>query len=287
MVFGQRTVFVTVVILMLWMGFGIVVYKAFVPEIKTSSQSKSFVNPSSPEEEVEACKSSGQKLSPDFWRKINLHKKSIPQSLISASSLIVVQSDHLIIQDAKVHYKYAKPQQKQTRNLSVLLLHGQAYTSETWNRLGTLKSLAGFGYYAVAVDLPGFGHTEAISNLDRTDFLDKLIAMLKLENVVIVSPSMSGSLSLRYLIQYPENLTGFIPVSPVGTRILNENVCKDENDRTLRRDFNEDCERIMHYLKSGHPNLNCLKVPTLIVFGERDRGENSAKLCLLPNGQGA
>ncbi|XP_035225994.1 uncharacterized protein LOC118198429 isoform X3 [Stegodyphus dumicola] len=106
-------------------------------------------------EEVEACKSSGQKLSPDFWRKINLRKKSIPQSLIDASSLIVIQSDFVIIQDAKVHYKYAKPERKQTRNLSVLLLHGQAYTSETWNRLGTLKNLAAFGYYAVAVDLPG------------------------------------------------------------------------------------------------------------------------------------
>ncbi|XP_035225993.1 uncharacterized protein LOC118198429 isoform X2 [Stegodyphus dumicola] len=155
MVFGQRTVFVTVVILMLWMGFGIVVYKATVPKIKTSSQSKHFVNPISLEEEVEACKSSGQKLSPDFWRKINLRKKSIPQSLIDASSLIVIQSDFVIIQDAKVHYKYAKPERKQTRNLSVLLLHGQAYTSETWNRLGTLKNLAAFGYYAVAVDLPG------------------------------------------------------------------------------------------------------------------------------------
>ncbi|XP_035225992.1 uncharacterized protein LOC118198429 isoform X1 [Stegodyphus dumicola] len=152
---SQRTVFVTVVILMLWMGFGIVVYKATVPKIKTSSQSKHFVNPISLEEEVEACKSSGQKLSPDFWRKINLRKKSIPQSLIDASSLIVIQSDFVIIQDAKVHYKYAKPERKQTRNLSVLLLHGQAYTSETWNRLGTLKNLAAFGYYAVAVDLPG------------------------------------------------------------------------------------------------------------------------------------
>lgn len=30
-----------------------------------------------------------------------------------------------------------------------------------------------------------------------------------------------------------------------------------------------------------------MQVPTLVVWGEKDRGENSAKLCLLPESQGA
>lgn len=37
----------------------------------------------------------------------------------------------------------------------VLLLHGQAFTSKTWEALGTLALLAGEGYRAVAIDLPG------------------------------------------------------------------------------------------------------------------------------------
>lgn len=41
------------------------------------------------------------------------------------------------------------------RRPDVLLLHGQAFTSKTWEALGTLALLAGEGYRAVAIDLPG------------------------------------------------------------------------------------------------------------------------------------
>lgn len=36
-----------------------------------------------------------------------------------------------------------------------MLLHGQAFTSKTWEELGTLGLLATNGYHALALDLPG------------------------------------------------------------------------------------------------------------------------------------
>ena len=39
--------------------------------------------------------------------------------------------------------------------LEVLLLHGQAFTSENWLQLGTLSYLAAMGHRAVAIDIPG------------------------------------------------------------------------------------------------------------------------------------
>ena len=39
--------------------------------------------------------------------------------------------------------------------LVVLLLHGQAFTSENWLQLGTLSYLAAMGHRAVAIDIPG------------------------------------------------------------------------------------------------------------------------------------
>lgn len=39
--------------------------------------------------------------------------------------------------------------------LQVVLLHGQAFTSKTWEELGTMALLAINGYQALAMDLPG------------------------------------------------------------------------------------------------------------------------------------
>lgn len=39
--------------------------------------------------------------------------------------------------------------------LQVVLLHGQAFTSKTWEDLGTMALLATNGYQALAMDLPG------------------------------------------------------------------------------------------------------------------------------------
>lgn len=37
----------------------------------------------------------------------------------------------------------------------MVLLHGQAFTSKTWEDLGTMALLATNGYQALAMDLPG------------------------------------------------------------------------------------------------------------------------------------
>ena len=53
-----------------------------------------------------------------------------------------------------MHFLYAKPREFKS-DISVLLLHGQSFTSETWDEIGSLQTLAAFGYYAIAIDLPG------------------------------------------------------------------------------------------------------------------------------------
>ena len=38
---------------------------------------------------------------------------------------------------------------------TVLLLHGQSFTSQTWVDISTLQLLASMGHRAVAIDIPG------------------------------------------------------------------------------------------------------------------------------------
>ena len=56
-----------------------------------------------------------------------------------------------------MHYAEARPTSPTAGAVSFLLLHGSAFSSDTWIKLGTLQTLAALGYTAIAIDLPGEG----------------------------------------------------------------------------------------------------------------------------------
>ncbi|XP_058700967.1 protein ABHD14A [Poecile atricapillus] len=126
----------------------------------------------------------------------------------------------------------------------VLLLHGQAFTSKTWEALGTLALLSGEGYRAVAIDLPGYGDSPplemAVTAQGRRTFLDHVFQELGMQRPVLVSPSMSGRFSLPFLLAHGDRLAGFVPIAPVGT--------KDYTAEQYQR----------------------VQTPTLILYGDRD-----------------
>ncbi|XP_055945572.1 protein ABHD14A-like [Argiope bruennichi] len=281
MTFGKKLLTISSLVICIWIIIGMLIYRSTIfssPHIKIHSVAKTV------EDEIEACKSKDQKLSPVFWRKINYLKNEIPEEFKKLVNEVEVHSNFTLIHDSKVHYLYVKPSNK--KNLSVLLLHGQSFTSDTWNKLHTIQYIGAFGYFAVAVDLPGYGNSPTIENLKRVEFLSSVIDSLNMENVVIISPSMSGMFSLEFLMKHPEKLSGFIPVSPVSSQILNQSPCKGPDNYTGLY-FDRDCQKVLPFLKSNPPVLNCIKVPTLVVFGEHDKTKSSARLCLLPNSQGA
>ncbi|XP_074532871.1 protein ABHD14A [Halichoeres trimaculatus] len=106
--------------------------------------------------------------------------------------------------------------------LQVVLLHGQAFTSKTWEELGTMALLATNGYQALAMDLPGYGKSpdsEALkTDQNRVDLLSRFMESLGVRAAVLLSPSMSGRYSIPFLIKNNAQLHGFIPIAPVSTR---------------------------------------------------------------------
>ncbi|XP_068598498.1 protein ABHD14A [Brachionichthys hirsutus] len=144
--------------------------------------------------------------------------------------------------------------------LQVVLLHGQAFTSQTWEELGTMALLAANGYQAIAVDLPGYGKSpdsEALKNEpNRVALLSRFMESVGVGAAVLVSPSMSGQYSIPFLMKNHAQLRGFIPIAPAGTR---------------------------SYTPQQYQNV---QTPTLIVFGAQDTnmGAQSHKnLIQLPN----
>jgi abhydrolase domain-containing protein 14 len=147
-----------------------------------------------------------------------------------------VASQYVTIQQIRTHYLEAGGSGRP----AVLFLHGASFSAQTWQDLGTLALLAGQGYRAVAVDLPGFGQS-APGNPDEPEaFLIEVIEQLALDRPVLVSPSMSGGYSLPLVARHPEKLRGFVAVAPV---------------------------RISHY----EPELAGNQLPTLALWGSDDR----------------
>ncbi|XP_061052896.1 aminoacylase-1 isoform X2 [Eubalaena glacialis] len=108
------------------------------------------------------------------------------------------------------------------RRVDVVLLHGKAFNSRTWEQLGTLQLLAQRGYRAVALDLPGFGNSapskEASTEAGRAQLLERVLQDLEVQNVVLVSPSLSGCYALPFLMQGHHQLHGFVPIAPASTQ---------------------------------------------------------------------
>lgn len=145
-----------------------------------------------------------------------------------------------------VFYREAQPPEKDGGSsqprLEVLLLHGQAFSSQTWESLGTLNLLAQQGYRAVAMDLPGFGNTPPmeIGKMNKADFLLTFLNTVRLQTPVMISPSMSGQFSIPFVMLHSQRLKGFVPIAPVGTNAYSAE----------------------QYQK--------IQTPTLVVYGEMD-----------------
>eukprot|EP00071_Canis_lupus_P011745 XP_005632524.1 protein ABHD14A isoform X2 [Canis lupus familiaris] len=161
--------------------------------------------------------------------------------------------------NSPIFYREVLPLHR-ARRVEVVLLHGKAFNSHTWEQLGTLQLLAQRGYRAVALDLPGFGNSapskEANTEAGRAELLERVLRDLEVHNAILVSPSLSGRYALPFLIQGHHQLRGFVPIAPAST----QNYTQEQ--------------------------FWAVKTPTLILYGELDRilaRESLRQLRHLPN----
>lgn len=52
----------------------------------------------------------------------------------------------------------------------------------------------------------------------RRTFLHRVLQELGMQRPVLVSPSMSGRFALPFLLEHGDQLAGFVPIAPVGTK---------------------------------------------------------------------
>lgn len=134
----------------------------------------------------------------------------------------------------EIHYlETRQPGQKE-----ILLLHGKKFNAQTWKELGTLDLLAKSGFRAIAIDMPGFGESP-MCDMEPNSVLTTFVSQKKLNKPIVVGPSMGGRISLEFCLDHPDLVGGLVLVGAVGV---------EENKERLSE----------------------IKVPTLIVWGEKD-----------------
>lgn len=103
----------------------------------------------------------------------------------------------------------------------VVLLHGARFTSDTWVKLGTLQYLASQRFKAIAIDLPGYGRSEALPYVDgnmRAEVVKAVFDFVGGTKKVLLSPSMSGKFAIPFLDRYGMLLNSWLAVAPVGVK---------------------------------------------------------------------
>ncbi|KAI1287346.1 Protein ABHD14B [Halotydeus destructor] len=211
------------------------------------------------------------------WNRL-MDPEDIPGRVLRYVDQVRYEEKQAIVTGHPIFYREASSSAK-SKEPPVLLLHGAAFSSKTWQDIKTMAVLAAAGHRTIAVDLPAFGKTKFISDpYDHGDFLALLCDALHLVKPVIISPSMSGSFSLHMLVKSPEKFGAFVPVAPVATGIL-----QLEPQATSDEQLKKLPSHLAELLGNTYPNLSSILVPTLVVYGERDRTVSSALLGLLPN----
>jgi abhydrolase domain-containing protein 14 len=138
--------------------------------------------------------------------------------------------------------------QLKARGAPVLLLHGAAFSAETWRESGTLDALATAGYSAAAIDMfrgekPGAPPPRLFLS-QRAAFIGAVLDALGFERAHVVAPSASGRYALPFLATAPGRLVSLVPIAAAGL------------DRTMQ----EALQR--------QPGV--AGVPVLVLWGEKD-----------------
>ena len=183
----------------------------------------------------------------------------MPDTVFTQSPPETSETAYVYPLGCKTAYHVVEPSREATASVgAVLLLHGQRYTSQTWLDLGTLAFLSNSGLRAFAIDLPSFGRSgHRIDRETDADYMAALLHELGLvgrgQKPVLVAPSMGGGkYGIPLLLDHSDLLAGFVPIAPVGATSIFSDIYEQLED-----------------------------VPTLVVWGQNDRGGYKQSQALL------
>ncbi|EPQ17469.1 Aminoacylase-1 [Myotis brandtii] len=162
--------------------------------------------------------------------------------------------------NSPIFYREVLPLHR-ARRVEVVLLHGKAFTSRTWEQLGTLQLLAHRGYRAVALDLPVWG-SQAPPDMSRQKE--------SVQGCVMGVVNVTGVLRLREptgsVVLSPHHVSGTLPITVTSSQ--SSRAMGGRGDGQLHGFVPIAPASTQNYTRE---QFGAVKTPTLILYGELDR----------------
>jgi len=206
----------------------------------------------------------------------------------------------IYIDNLRVHYKINGEGQ------SILILHGWGSSSNSWEEVQ--KILFQNNFQVIIPDLPGFGKSDLPTNpwdVDQyANFVVKFCQQLKINKFNLIGHSFGGRISIKIAVKRPDKIKNLILVDSAGIKpkldvkdkliLFSSKIVKSISKIKFLNPFIDKIKRLFYktafrkrdYAKlSGVmrktfikiidedllPELNKIRVRTLIIWGEEDK----------------
>jgi len=229
-----------------------------------------------------------------------------------------MKEESILIKDLKISYRIAG------EGRPLLILHGWGSKKEKWHQAEKILSR---DFKVIIPDLPGFGQSlmplRAWSLDDYCDFVEEFVKSLNLENFYLLGHSFGGAIAVKCSLRFPEKVEKMFLVGAAcfRTKTLRKNALNNVSKvikmfsfvpfySLFRRAFYKfivksdylGLEGTMKetYLKVINEDLSndlsLVKVPTLIIWGDKDnitpinqaylldKKIDNSELKIIPNG---
>lgn len=145
-----------------------------------------------------------------YWIQADLTTGNLPKDIEERKKKVEIEQRTLNIKGVETFVQSASPPPGvHVHSQNVVLLHGAAFTSQTWiSQVPTIATLASVGYRVEAIDLPGYGRSKGAAK-DKGDWLLEIAAWIPVAPVnTAQGRSFFPSLRVPTLIVYGELDTG-------------------------------------------------------------------------------
>lgn len=210
-----------------------------------------------------------------------------------------MREEKISINNLEINYKFAG------QGPAILILHGWGGSSDSWIKVQEI--LAKQGYKVICPDFPGFGKSntppEPWGVDDYVKWVNNFVHFQNLEKFSLLAHSFGGRIGIRFATKYPEKLNNLILCDSAGIKhppLPHQRIfwilAKIGNALFSRKPFIRfkdgarnalyTMARRKDYLKADGTmketikqiladdlisNLPQIKLPTLIIWGQRDR----------------